>query len=96
VFHCGLFSVVLVSTTRIKDAGTTLWRQHSPSYDNNRAVQIPSTEPGHTVRRKRKSPETEYQYRKRQAVTSTIHIYFYLYDYTKANIYNFFFKSSCI
>jgi hypothetical protein len=47
-----------------------LWRQHSPSYDNNRAVQIPSTEPGHTVRRKRKSSETEYQYRKRQAVTS--------------------------
>ena len=35
-----------------------------------RAVQIPSTEPGHTVRRKRKSSETEYQYRKRQAVTS--------------------------
>ena len=29
-----------------------------------------STEPGHTVRRKRKSSETEYQYRKRQTVTS--------------------------
>jgi hypothetical protein len=49
----------------IHDAATTLWRQHSPSYDNNRAVQIPSTEPGHTVRRKRKSSETEYQYRNR-------------------------------
>jgi hypothetical protein len=55
---------------RVKDAATILWRQHSPSYDNNRAVQIPSTEPGHTVRRKRKSSETEYQYRKRQVVTS--------------------------
>jgi hypothetical protein len=32
-----------------------LWCQHWPSYDNNRAVQIPSPEPGHTVRRKRKS-----------------------------------------
>jgi hypothetical protein len=66
VFYCGLFSVVLVigkckfistihSITRVKDGATTLWRQHSPSYDNNRAVQIPSPEPGHTVRRKRKS-----------------------------------------
>ena len=27
---------------------------------------------------------------------STIHIYFYLHDYTKAKIYNFVFKSSCI
>ena len=60
----------LKSTTRVKDAATTLWRQHSPSYDNKKAVQISSTEPGHTVRRKRKSSETEYQYRKRQAVTS--------------------------
>jgi hypothetical protein len=59
-----------MSTTRVKDAATTLWRQHSPSYDNNRAVHIPSTEPGQTVRRSRQSSETEYQYRKRQAVTS--------------------------
>jgi len=61
----------LKSTTRVKDAATTLWRQNSPSYDNKRAVQITSTEPGHTVRRKRKSSETEYQYRKRRQLHQT-------------------------
>jgi hypothetical protein len=45
-------------------------KHNTSSYDNNRAVHIPSTEPGQTVRRKRKSSETEYQYRKRQIVTS--------------------------
>ena len=59
-----------MANSRVKDTATTLWCQHSPSYDNKRAVQIMSTEPGHTVRRKRKSSETEYQYRKRQTVTS--------------------------
>ena len=70
-FHNQITNGQLKSTTKVKDAATLLWRQHSTNYDSSRAVQVQSTEPGHTVRRKRKSSETEYQYRKRRAVTVT-------------------------
>ncbi|VDI46803.1 Hypothetical predicted protein [Mytilus galloprovincialis] len=59
-------SGTIKSTTKAKDIATILWRQHSNSYDSKRAVQLPSEEAGHVVKRKRKSTETEYEYRKRR------------------------------
>ncbi|CAG2186333.1 unnamed protein product [Mytilus edulis] len=65
-FVTDVSSGTIRSTTKAKDAATILWRQHSNSYDSKRAVQLPSEEAGHVVKRKRKSTETEYEYRKRR------------------------------
>ncbi|CAG2200750.1 unnamed protein product [Mytilus edulis] len=60
-FLADVSSGTIKSTTEAKDAATILWRQHSSSYDSKRAVQLPSEEAGHVVKRKRKSTETEYE-----------------------------------
>lgn len=59
----------LKSLTQAKDAATVLWKQHSSTYDQSKAVQVPALEAnGHNVLKKRHSTETQYQYRKRQMI----------------------------
>jgi hypothetical protein len=113
VFHCGLFSVVLVITEyqyRKRQAVTS----NSTNEESNQTIdEDEAAVTAMSIHRSLKFAMTKNQRRGRWILIvfhcglfsvvlvigkckfiSTIHIYFYLYDYTKANIYNFVFKSS--
>ena len=71
-FYDDLCTNKISSTTKAKDLASSLWRQYSPEYDNKRAVQVPSSQPGHNVKRKRRENEAEYTYRKRLAAENAV------------------------
>jgi hypothetical protein len=56
------------SITKAKDLASTLWCEHSSTYDNKRAVQplVDNPGTGHSIKRTRTDDETQYQYRKRR------------------------------
>ena len=66
-FKTQIQSGEIKSITKAKDLASTLWREHSSTYDNKRPVQLPVDNPGtgHSIKRTRTDDETQYQYRKR-------------------------------